>query len=101
MKRGLKLITDEGAIREMASKVIEENPNELKAFREVSISNLLKLMHGAFEIGNGSLPNFRNYFSEQGKTRLFGFFVGKTLGASGGRADPVIINSVLKELLEE
>lgn len=41
-----------------------------------------------------------NLHLEQGKHRLFGFFVGKTLAASGGRADPVAINDVLKELLE-
>lgn len=85
----------------MASKVIEENPNELKAFKEVSVSNMMGVMYETLGIGNASLSNFCKYFSAQGKTRLFGFFVGKTLGASGGRADPVIINSVLKEMLEE
>lgn len=38
---------------------------------------------------------------KQGKTKLFGFFVGKTLAASGGRADPVSINKLLKEMLAE
>eukprot|EP00178_Gracilaria_changii_P018345 TRINITY_DN523_c0_g1_i1.p1 TRINITY_DN523_c0_g1~~TRINITY_DN523_c0_g1_i1.p1 ORF type:complete len:573 (+),score=78.58 TRINITY_DN523_c0_g1_i1:257-1975(+) len=37
---------------------------------------------------------------KEGKSRLFGFFVGKTLAASGGKGDPVVINSVLKEMLE-
>lgn len=43
---------------------------------------------------------FFAFFVLQGKDRLFGFFVGKTLGASGGRADPVLINEVLKDLLK-
>jgi aspartyl-tRNA(Asn)/glutamyl-tRNA(Gln) amidotransferase subunit B len=34
-----------------------------------------------------------------GKTALFGFFVGQTLKASGGKANPQIVNKVLKELL--
>lgn len=34
-----------------------------------------------------------------GKTALFGFFVGQSLKASGGKANPQIVNKVLKELL--
>lgn len=36
----------------------------------------------------------------QGKTRLLGFFVGKTLAASRGKADPTITNRILKEILD-
>lgn len=36
-----------------------------------------------------------------GKTKLFGFFVGKTLAVSEGRADPAVTNRLLKEILEE
>src|SRR5262249_52967125 len=35
-----------------------------------------------------------------GKTTLFGFFVGQTFKASGGKANPQVVNKVLKELLE-
>ena len=35
-----------------------------------------------------------------GKTGLFGFFVGQTLKASQGKANPQIVNQVLKELLD-
>jgi aspartyl-tRNA(Asn)/glutamyl-tRNA(Gln) amidotransferase subunit B len=35
-----------------------------------------------------------------GKTTLFGFFVGQTIKASGGRANPQVVNQVLKEILE-
>jgi aspartyl-tRNA(Asn)/glutamyl-tRNA(Gln) amidotransferase subunit B len=35
-----------------------------------------------------------------GKTSLFGFFVGQTLKASGGKANPQIVNKLLKEILE-
>lgn len=96
--RGLKLITDEGAIREMASKVIEENPDELKSFKEVSASCSWTYSI-ILQLGLVHCLTFYVHF-KQGKTRLFGFFVGKTLAASGGRADPVTINSVLKDLLD-
>jgi aspartyl-tRNA(Asn)/glutamyl-tRNA(Gln) amidotransferase subunit B len=35
-----------------------------------------------------------------GKTTLMGFFVGQVMKASGGRANPQVINRVLKEALE-
>ena len=34
---------------------------------------------------------------QSGKTKLFGFFVGKVMKASGGRVDPKVLNEVLKE----
>ncbi|MEW6128288.1 MAG: Asp-tRNA(Asn)/Glu-tRNA(Gln) amidotransferase subunit GatB [Acidobacteriota bacterium] len=35
-----------------------------------------------------------------GKTNLYGFFVGQTLKASGGKANPQIVNKLLKEILD-
>ncbi|HSB12106.1 MAG TPA: Asp-tRNA(Asn)/Glu-tRNA(Gln) amidotransferase subunit GatB [Blastocatellia bacterium] len=35
-----------------------------------------------------------------GKTGLFGFFVGQVMKASGGRANPQVVNDVLKKALE-
>jgi aspartyl-tRNA(Asn)/glutamyl-tRNA(Gln) amidotransferase subunit B len=35
-----------------------------------------------------------------GKTSLFGFFVGQVMKLSGGRANPQVVNSVLKEALD-
>lgn len=35
-----------------------------------------------------------------GKTTLFGYFVGQTLKASGGRANPQVVNKVLQALLD-
>ena len=35
-----------------------------------------------------------------GKTTLFGYFVGQTIRASGGKANPQVVNKVLRELLE-
>jgi aspartyl-tRNA(Asn)/glutamyl-tRNA(Gln) amidotransferase subunit B len=36
-----------------------------------------------------------------GKSALFGFFVGQIMKASGGRANPQVVNRILKEILEE
>lgn len=35
-----------------------------------------------------------------GKDKLFGFFVGQVMKATGGKANPVIINNILKEKLK-
>jgi aspartyl-tRNA(Asn)/glutamyl-tRNA(Gln) amidotransferase subunit B len=35
-----------------------------------------------------------------GKTGLFGFFVGQVMKMSGGRANPQVVNEVLKRALE-
>jgi aspartyl-tRNA(Asn)/glutamyl-tRNA(Gln) amidotransferase subunit B len=35
-----------------------------------------------------------------GKTALFGFFVGQTLKASGGKANPQVVNKLLKKILD-
>lgn len=42
----------------------------------------------------------RETMNIQGKNRLFGFFVGKTMAASNGRADPVVTSTVLKALID-
>ena len=37
---------------------------------------------------------------KSGKTKVFGFLVGQTMKALKGKADPSVINSILKELLD-
>ncbi|MCA1956795.1 MAG: Asp-tRNA(Asn)/Glu-tRNA(Gln) amidotransferase GatCAB subunit B, partial [Zymomonas sp.] len=34
-----------------------------------------------------------------GKDKLFGFFVGQTMRAMGGKANPAVVNEILKKLL--
>ncbi|MFN2240201.1 MAG: Asp-tRNA(Asn)/Glu-tRNA(Gln) amidotransferase GatCAB subunit B, partial [Thermoanaerobaculia bacterium] len=34
-----------------------------------------------------------------GKTQLFGFFVGRVLKGTGGKADPAVVRKVLEEIL--
>ncbi|MGB1257634.1 MAG: glutamyl amidotransferase, partial [Thiolinea sp.] len=35
-----------------------------------------------------------------GKDKVFGFFVGQTMRASKGKADPAMVNDLLKEKLK-
>ncbi len=67
--KGLKQVTDTGAIEALVDEIIANNPNQLEQYRA-------------------------------GKEKLFGFFVGQTMRASKGKADPVLVNALLKEKLK-
>ena len=66
--RGLKQITDSGAIEKVIDEIIAANPKQLADYRS-------------------------------GKDKLFGFFVGQTMKATGGKANPVLLNDLLKKKL--
>lgn len=68
-ERGLRQISDEGAIKALVEEVVRNNPDNLKKYIE-------------------------------GKTNLFGFFVGQVLKASGGSANPTMVSALMKEALE-
>ena len=67
-KQGLSVISDDGAIREIAQKIIDSNSGQTEQYRS-------------------------------GKDKLFGFFVGQVMKETKGRANPQMINDILKELL--
>ena len=66
--RGLKQITDSGAIEKMIDEIIAANPKQLADYRS-------------------------------GKDKLFGFFVGQAMKISGGKANPALLNELLKKKL--
>jgi aspartyl-tRNA(Asn)/glutamyl-tRNA(Gln) amidotransferase subunit B len=66
--RGLKQITDTGAIEKAIDEVMAKNPGQLADYRS-------------------------------GKDKLFGFFVGQTMKATGGKANPAQLNELLKKKL--
>jgi aspartyl-tRNA(Asn)/glutamyl-tRNA(Gln) amidotransferase subunit B len=68
-KKGLKQITDTGAIEAIIDKVIADNPTQLEQYRS-------------------------------GKDKLFGFFVGQVMKATGGKANPGQVNDLLKRKLQ-
>ena len=67
-EKGLKTVSDEGALRKTVEEVITNNPQ--------------------------SVEDYRN-----GKEKAIGFLVGQTMKAMKGKADPGMVNQLLKELL--
>jgi aspartyl-tRNA(Asn)/glutamyl-tRNA(Gln) amidotransferase subunit B len=66
--RGLKQISDSGALIATIEAVIAASPDQLAEYRS-------------------------------GKDRLFGFFVGQVMKATGGKANPEEVNRLLKQML--
>ena len=67
-EKGLKQVTDKGAIETLIDQVIAENPDNVAAYRG-------------------------------GKDKLFGFFVGQVMKKSQGKANPAMVNQILKKKL--
>jgi aspartyl-tRNA(Asn)/glutamyl-tRNA(Gln) amidotransferase subunit B len=67
-KRGLRQITDAGALEQVIDQVIAANPSQLADYRA-------------------------------GKDKLFGFFVGQVMRATGGKANPAQVNELLRKKL--
>ncbi|MEO7773988.1 MAG: Asp-tRNA(Asn)/Glu-tRNA(Gln) amidotransferase subunit GatB [Steroidobacteraceae bacterium] len=66
--RGLRQITDTGAIEREIEAIMTANPQQLADYRS-------------------------------GKDKLFGFFVGQVMKATGGKANPALLNDLLKKQL--
>ncbi|MGP8032603.1 MAG: Asp-tRNA(Asn)/Glu-tRNA(Gln) amidotransferase subunit GatB [Steroidobacteraceae bacterium] len=67
-ERGLRQITDSGAIERAIDEVMQKNPAQLAEYRA-------------------------------GKDKLFGFFVGQVMKATGGKANPAQLNELLRRKL--
>lgn len=67
-EKGLKQVTDTGAIEKVIDEVIAGNADKVAEYRS-------------------------------GKDKLFGFFVGQVMKASGGKANPAMLNDLLKKKL--
>ncbi len=66
--KGLRQITDTGAIESIIDSIIAANPDNVAGYKS-------------------------------GKDKLFGFFVGQVMKETGGKANPAIINDLLKKKL--
>lgn len=66
--RGLKQVSDSGAIEKLIDEIIAANPQQVADYRA-------------------------------GKDKLFGFFVGQAMKASGGKLNPAQLNDLLKKKL--
>ena len=67
-QKGLKQVSDSGALEKVIDEIIAKNPNQVAAYRG-------------------------------GKDALFGFFVGQAMKATGGKANPGVVNELLKKKL--
>jgi aspartyl-tRNA(Asn)/glutamyl-tRNA(Gln) amidotransferase subunit B len=67
-EKGLKQVTDTGAIEASIDAVLAANPDKVADYRG-------------------------------GKDKLFGFFVGQVMKATGGKANPALVNDILKTKL--
>lgn len=67
-EKGLKQVTDSGAIEKVIDEVLAANPDNVAAYRA-------------------------------GKINLMGWFVGQVMKASGGKANPGVVNQLLKTRL--
>jgi aspartyl-tRNA(Asn)/glutamyl-tRNA(Gln) amidotransferase subunit B len=68
-EKGLKQVTDSGAIETIIDEVIADNPDNVEKYRG-------------------------------GKDKLFGFFVGQVMKKSQGKANPAMVNDILKSKLK-
>ena len=69
-EKGLSVISDEGAIVAIIQKILENNKEQVEAYKS-------------------------------GKDKLFGFFVGQAMKETKGRANPQLLNQLLKKELEK
>lgn len=67
-EKGLKTVSDEGALKSTIEQVIKGNPQSVEDYRS-------------------------------GKQKAIGFLVGQTMKAMQGKANPGLVNRILKELL--
>ena len=67
-EKGLKTVSDDGALREVIEKIVADNPKSVEDYNS-------------------------------GKKKAIGFLVGQTMKAMKGKADPGMVNKILKEVL--
>ena len=100
----LARIEDSTISGKIAKEVFEEmwlsqkGPDEIieeKGLKQVTDSTEIeKVIDQVFEENPTQLQQYKS-----GKEKLFGFFVGQAMKASGGKANPQLINEILKKKL--
>ena len=96
---------DEGTISgKIAKDVFEDMCKSGKGPKEIvdkrgllqisDASKLEKIVEAVLEANPGQLEQYKS-----GKVQLFGFFVGQTMKATNGKANPGIVNELLKKRL--
>jgi aspartyl-tRNA(Asn)/glutamyl-tRNA(Gln) amidotransferase subunit B len=78
-----------------SGKRAEEIVSEMGGSQVSDEAAIRELVEQALASNPAQLESYRG-----GKTTLFGFFVGQVMKSSGGRANPKVVNDVLKKALE-
>ena len=84
------LTTGNNSPKPNASKIIEEKGLKQNSNSEDIILMIEKVMKN----NQDKVDEYRS-----GKDKLFGFFVGQVMKDSGGKANPQMVNKILKEKL--
>jgi len=86
-EKGLVQVTDESAT---PKEIVKE-----KGLVQVTDESAIKaVVEKVLEECSKEVENYKN-----GKTKLFGFFVGQVMKETKGKANPKIVNEILKDLL--
>jgi len=101
----VKMIEDETISSKIAKQVFEEmvksgsNPEQIvKDKGLVQISNPDEILPIIDEVISKNPDNVAKY--KDGNNKLFGFFVGQVLKATGGKANPKVVNELVKKQLD-
>ncbi len=85
-----EVLTEMFKSEKTAAEIIRE-----KGFEQVSDASAIeKIVDEIIEKNQNQVAAYKN-----GNEKLFGFFVGQTMKASGGKANPKIVNEILKTKL--
>ncbi|OGP23879.1 MAG: aspartyl/glutamyl-tRNA amidotransferase subunit B [Deltaproteobacteria bacterium GWB2_55_19] len=102
----IEMIKNGGISGKMAKEVFEamyktgKTPQEIvKSTGMAQISNEDELSRIIDDVITRNPDNFARY--KAGRVQLFGFFVGETMKATKGQANPQVINKLLKEKLDK
>jgi len=100
-------LIEEGAISgKMAKEVVEDmyktgkSPQEI--IREKGLvqitdeGELVRTITAIIEVNQAQVAEYRG-----GKEKVFGFFVGQVMKATKGKANPQLVNEILKEILDK
>ncbi|CUS88131.1 aspartyl/glutamyl-tRNA(Asn/Gln) amidotransferase subunit B [Candidatus Kryptonium thompsonii] len=100
-------LVNEGKINQTTAKMVLEEISETGEEPDSLIERkgLLQISDESFieevvvKVLEGNKENVERYFA--GKDKLFGYFVGEVMKLTKGKANPKIVNEVLKRKLEE
>eukprot|EP00944_MAST-04C_sp_MAST-4C-sp1_P004091 g4091.t1 len=73
---------------------------ELNQWAQISDIEVIKKLCQDVVHSSENAKQLDDYLSGK-KPKLFGFFVGKALKKSGGKANPIVVNNVLKDILDD